>query len=78
MLGQATADDLADLDDGRIVNAIDGSVPLRPALHDSLLPQMGQVSGDAGLLQTCCVGQVLYGTLSLHQQVEDPDPLRIA
>ena len=57
-----------------VVDHVEDAVPFAPAANESGQAELGQVLGDGGGLRTHQLGQLVDGTLPLHQGPDHPQP----
>jgi hypothetical protein len=78
LIAEATADQSAELLDAVVVDAVDRSVSIRCAGHQSVTPQQAEVPRNIRLAESGLGDEVVDGSLALYQQVEQTEPRWIA
>ncbi|MPM50972.1 hypothetical protein SDC9_97718 [bioreactor metagenome] len=71
LLGDVSADQIAQGINGLVRNAVDGAVSAAFACHQTVLGQQRQMPRDVGRAVTAQLGEFAHAALLLAQQVED-------
>ena len=78
MIGETTAHYLAEPNDSRVVDSVERAITFGPARDDALSSKLPENPRDARLFEIAGFDEVLNGTLSLHQEVQDSQSFWIA